>query len=852
MTVCAKFAPVLLACVLAGALPFAAWADEQSEGSGQGVSASSGKAASAQVLTTQAAPSVGAVAQPVSAGLYTIGSAVNTGRVFDVPSASTASAVQLQVFDDNATPAQRWRLAKVSGGFYTITNVNSGKVLDARGGSTKSGTAVQQFAPNNTIAQKWRIVKESGGFYSIRPASNNKVAVELSDASAPNCTKLQLRTYDGSKKQLFKLNQISNKLANGYYVLMNKNSGKALDISSGSVDNSANAQQYTANGTLAQTYKVEFDSKTGYYSLLNVGSCKMLDVAYGSTENGANVQQYDSNGTRAQRWDVQKASDGSYTFRSAASGRALEVGWGSRDNGANVRLWDSNGTPAQKWSAKAVTDWLPEGTYFIHSAKAYGNVWDVSGGSVDSGANIHTYSLNGTNAQRFYVRKVGSGSYTIQNAYSGKYVDALAAARYENVSQSVVSETWTPVATPAGIVFYMKANTKYVVDMAGGRTASGTNVHIWNYNGTIAQKWILRPTEMLQNGTYTIASAANQKVLFDIVNGSLSNGAELQVYAGNGTLAQRFRVEHSGGDAYRISNAGSGKSLQASGSNVVQQTRSSAASQLWNLVLNKNGSISFAPVGDKAKRMALNGAAAAGTRVVLSASNGKTSQGWVLRSAAAGGVSYDNLSITIDQMAAIEGISSYYLNPSNVNKYQFLDLRTYSGASGDDLDRALQSIAPWIGPGNPLYKSGKYFAEAAKTYNLNEVFLLIHAGQETGWGEYAMYGGYYNFFGVDGGAGTASAAAGNAAQRGWTTVERGILGGAQYIADEWVYRSNYPQHSPYALRYDYNYVDKTRAYSHHHYTTSNEWLTITADHLKQAYGYLGKESSAAFVYPRYA
>ncbi|MBQ9021355.1 MAG: RICIN domain-containing protein [Eggerthellaceae bacterium] len=797
----------------------------------------------APALTSTAA-SANSTDAELSNGVYVINSALSASIALDIEGGSTANDAKAQIWEANMSAAQRWYIEKISNTkYYKITNVGSGKVLDVTGGSKKSGTRIQQHNWNNTPAQMWKISKTKNGV-TISSALSDKLVLDVALGSKKNGTAVRIYNANNSTAQTWKINKVNRTLENGFYVFVNTGSKKALEVASGAFNNGANIAQHTVNSSMAQTFQVIFNTKTGYYTLRSAVSGKVLDVEGASNNNGANVWQYESNKTKAQMWAIVKNKDGSYTLRSALNGLALDVVGASKANGANVQTYISNGTAAQKWTAKTVSNWLPSGCYYFMSAANKNNVMSVANTSVANSANIRTASNSGSNATRFFLRATTNGYYTIQNTYSGKYVDAVNVVKYGNIAQSSSQEQWKPVLSDNGIVFKLKANPDYVLDISGGSTSAGANIQLYPSNNTVAQKWLVKPASMLEDGYYTIASASNNSFVFDNPSSSKSNGTKIQVWKANKTPAQSFFFKHKGGNQYQVTNAASNKALQNSGSFVVQQTPSSATSQLWRPVVNVNGTMSFTSMSDKSKRIALNGAAAKGTKlsVVPSANNAK--QNWIVRDAPGGITTYCNLSITLNQMTSIEGGSAANLSTAGINKYHFLDLRHYSGSTAEQLDAALESIAPWIGPGNPLYKSGKYFVEAAKKYNLNEVFLIAHACGETGWGS----AGGYNFYGVNGGGGYGGW---NAAVNGWTSVESGIVGGAKYLADEWIYRPNYPQHSPYGLRFDYHYTDKTRSYSWHHFTTEDYWLDTLSNTIDKFYQRTGTGKNANFVIPKY-
>lgn len=87
-----------------------------------------------------------------SGEVYTIQSLDGAGDlVVDVPGASDADGVALQVYEDNGTAAQRFKVVRLSSGDWQIENVKSGKFL------TASGEKVVQQAADGSDDQLWRV-----------------------------------------------------------------------------------------------------------------------------------------------------------------------------------------------------------------------------------------------------------------------------------------------------------------------------------------------------------------------------------------------------------------------------------------------------------------------------------------------------------------------------------------------------------------------------------------------------------------------------------------------------------------------------------------------------------------------
>ncbi|MEU7291525.1 RICIN domain-containing protein, partial [Streptomyces flaveolus] len=87
---------------------------------------------------------------------------------------------------------------------------------------------------------------------------------------------------------------------NAWYVLVNRNSGKALDVPGTSTADGARVSQWTRNDGANQQWQF-VDSGGGFYRLKARHSGKVLDVSGGSTADGAAIQQWaDHNGANQQ------------------------------------------------------------------------------------------------------------------------------------------------------------------------------------------------------------------------------------------------------------------------------------------------------------------------------------------------------------------------------------------------------------------------------------------------------------------------------------------------------------------------------------------------------------------------
>ncbi|MFD6492837.1 RICIN domain-containing protein [Streptomyces sp. NPDC060188] len=137
-------------------------------------------------------------------------------------------------------------------GWATVVNAGSGKCADARAAGTADGTAVQQYTCNSSQAQQWRLTATSGGYYRVDNRADATKAWDVTGVSAADAAPVQLWTYSGGANQQWQ----AVAEAGGAYHFVNRNSGKCLDVPSASTADSVQLQQYTCNGSAAQSFSV--------------------------------------------------------------------------------------------------------------------------------------------------------------------------------------------------------------------------------------------------------------------------------------------------------------------------------------------------------------------------------------------------------------------------------------------------------------------------------------------------------------------------------------------------------------------------------------------------------------------
>ncbi|MBI0294596.1 RICIN domain-containing protein [Streptomyces sp. PRKS01-29] len=135
---------------------------------------------------------------------------------------------------------------------------------------------------------------------------------------------------------------------NASYVLINRNSGKALDVYNMATNDGARITQWTRNDQNQQQWQF-VDSGGGYYRIKSRHSGKVLDVHNWSTANGGSIVQWTDLNATNQQWRLADSSDGYVRLISRHSNKALEVQGASTADNANVVQYDDWGGTNQQW-----------------------------------------------------------------------------------------------------------------------------------------------------------------------------------------------------------------------------------------------------------------------------------------------------------------------------------------------------------------------------------------------------------------------------------------------------------------------------------------------------------------------
>lgn len=441
-----------------------------------------------------------------------------------------------------------------------------------------------------------------------------------------------------------------------YFINVRFKVASSVDIPGASTSDSATIQLYSGNGSKAQQFKFSKQSD-GSYVITNVNSDKALDVRGAAAGNNSVVQQYAINGTNAQRWFIRDSGAG-YYLQSALGNWVLDLSGGNTSNGTAIRLYAPNGTQAQRFVVSSSEVSVPvNAAVNIKSAGKSNLVFDVPGASTANSARIQLYAANGTNAQKFRFQQIGNGTYNIVNVNSGKVLDVYGASASNGAvlqqydSNGTVAQQWTVRNYGDGKISLMSVNANKAIDVPGANYSSNVALQLYSPNDTAAQQWIIekfktmrdrlneqaaKHRQDLPDGTYSFGSKLKTNMKMDVYGASRSDCANVQLWTGNGTNAQRWRVSHDDNGYVTLTSANSDKALDvygastANGANAQQYASNGTYAQKWIAIKNSDGSYTFQSALAENKVLDVSGASTSnGANVQLYAANGTNAQKWV-------------------------------------------------------------------------------------------------------------------------------------------------------------------------------------------------------------------------------
>ncbi|GAA0295135.1 MULTISPECIES: RICIN domain-containing protein [Streptomyces] len=299
------------------------------------------------------------LSNPVTYSTIDLGGGVSDGATYTMTNAN--SALNLTIVGGSTTNGttatqqnpttstnQQWRFEQQSSGYFKIFNVASGKVLGVQSQSTANGATVLQWDDNGTPDHEWAIAPHPAGGYSITNRSSGKL-LEIPSASTTVGTAAVQWSGTSCGCQRWNLTQTAlPPLGTGQYVLVNKNSGKYLDIPNGSTTAGTAANQWQNTNCTCQLFTFQ-SAGSGAWNIKNTKSNLNLDIQGSSSAAGAAIVQNTASSADSQKWTLTDGGGGYYKLRNVNSTLVAGVTQSSTADGAAVIQWGSASLDDQLW-----------------------------------------------------------------------------------------------------------------------------------------------------------------------------------------------------------------------------------------------------------------------------------------------------------------------------------------------------------------------------------------------------------------------------------------------------------------------------------------------------------------------
>lgn len=436
----------------------------------------------ASALTTQAPPST------VSEGAYVIKPKATYGSALSVAGNRNASAIATAGIDGDYD--QVFYFQSNGSGLFSIFSVFSGLALDASGSEVRqasySGSNHQLFEAR-MIGNGYALVSKAGRALVV---SGNSLKAGAYDKNAPG--------------QRFSLVEAPLVIPGVQVLYASSAPSSAIGVAGSSRSSGTVATASAYAGEEGQKMTM-VRSSSGY-------AVKPLSSGLGFAPSGDNVVQHTSSST----WNVKFATSGSrrgITLVAASTSKAMQV------SGSSIKMATQNGSTAQAF-LPAKANLVTAGCYVIQNL-AGSTVLEVEGGSWANGSNVALHASNGTGAQMFDIKSMGSALFQITNAMTGYAVSASSDNVYQYSYIGAYDQLWVPVASSGGGLMWVNAATGKALNATS--TTPGANASAASPNNSKAQSWTLAKSSyesdpVLQTAMWHVnnsSSATNYQIMVD-------------------------------------------------------------------------------------------------------------------------------------------------------------------------------------------------------------------------------------------------------------------------------------------------------------------------------------------------
>ena len=496
--------------------------------------------------------------------------------VYDNTDAPYGEGSNVQLYDDNGASEQHWKLEKNNDGTYTIRNRrNSNLVLDMKGGGApKDGTNIVLWTSNNTSAQKWELIPTAGravidpyfvkhliekGYASIYNEDTH--AIEGKATIASNF--LNGDVYSAPGKHVVITPEVYNSITEfnglGKYGDNSPTTGNYSKRFSGIADLKG-IEYFTNLMKLDMSRHVPGDDSDNYgnqYTRLEDGNIDLqhntklewLDLNYANLTDATkagfskltNLKYLNLCNNNFSAFDM-RPFDKLERLEMANNYSLTKIDAERNENLKELAIFDSMYGWNKDYTLQRLIDNFPY-LVFLHAYATAATELDLSKHSLlqsvwlnkPASGNTSGTVTNGTYNIACYTDKtLGLDCYDNGTA-NGTNVQIYPLTSTDKNKQFVLTKQ-------SGDYFQIKdVNSGKVLDVTGGANVAGTNVELYEWNGTDAQLWKFSKNS---DGSYTISSKLKKSTEGDLVlavnNSDFRPEANVNILGNTGTAAQKW------------------------------------------------------------------------------------------------------------------------------------------------------------------------------------------------------------------------------------------------------------------------------------------------------------------------
>ena len=437
--------------------------------------------------------------QELEDGIYTIKSALNEQYVLDIEASSQKDGGNLELWNNGNTDNQRFILKYLGDGSYSIVALHSRKAIDVEEGRKEKGTNILQWSYHGGNNQRWIIKSAGNGNFNII-SKGNGLYLDIPNSKAGNGSNVQVWTQNGAKNQEFKFvkqddNKQTKTIDNGIYLIESStDTSKTLEIPRSSLVPGEKLGVWNKNSTVNQKFEFTYRDN-GYYTISAVHSDKYLDISGGSKNDGAEVIQWNYHGGNNQQWKIQDAGNEYFNIISRCNGLYLTI------DGTSVKTCKENTSLIQKFKLEkpgtTITGekTIEDGRYIIASKVNTSYVIDIPASSTKNGEIIEIWRNRLTDNQRFDVKYLGNGYYTIKAVHSGKALEVpnnamkIGTKITQNADNTSDSQQWIIKKAEGEYYYIISKSSELYMEIDKQEAKPGVNLQIQNHTGYDMQKF---------------------------------------------------------------------------------------------------------------------------------------------------------------------------------------------------------------------------------------------------------------------------------------------------------------------------------------------------------------------------